>query len=117
MRCALTALLLLGVSLWPLSPGAALKVDTQLIKKTTREWLQAQPKDKEMVGMSIVVTLEQKRAYKGPKGHQGRLKSAKKISACIEYIAQGLLKKKIHKPVVVGEAGFLCAINEGFVKK
>ncbi len=113
----LLMLLLMLLSDWQFAPCWALsKVDTQLIKKTTTEWLQAKPKDKELVGLSIVGALEQKQAYKGPKGHQGRLKAAKKISVCIDYIAKGLIKKKI-KPALVGEAGFLCAINSGFVKK
>ncbi|MBT9548635.1 MAG: hypothetical protein IV090_24790 [Candidatus Sericytochromatia bacterium] len=113
----LAALVLLLLSGWQMAPSLALnKVDTHLIKKTTAEWLKAKPKDKELVGLSIVGALEQKQAYKGPKGHQGRLKAAKKISVCIDYIAKGLIQKKI-KPVVVGEAGFLCAINSGFVKK
>ena len=113
----LAVLLLLLLSGWQMPPSLALsKVDTHLVKKTTSEWLKAKPKDKELVGLSIVSALEQKQAYKGPKGHQGRLKAAKKISTCINYIAKGLIRKKI-KPVVVGEAGFLCAINLGFVKK
>lgn len=113
-----SGLLLLLFSAMQTAPSWALsKVDTQLIKKTTSAWLKAPSKDKELVGMSIVVALEQKQAYKGPKGHQGRLKAAKKISACIDYIAEGMRKKKINKPAVVGEVGFLCAINEGFVKK
>ena len=111
-----TALCVLGMSHLVLPSLAITKLDGQLIQKNTTEWLKATELQKQMVGMSIVVALEQKQAYKGPKGHHGRLKAAKKISSCIDYIAVNLSKKKI-KPTQVGETGFLCAINSGFVKK
>jgi hypothetical protein len=95
------------------APNSVAKPDQLLLKKSTSAWLKASHADKAWVGLSLIGALELKKAYKGPKNKRI---AAKKITDCIDYIAKGLIKKKI-KPAIVAEVGFLCAINEGFVKK